>query len=78
MDYYDLVLGSIPGSFLGVTGTLSVFGIGWTTAIAIAALLALAVIGHALFVRSPVGRRRATSEESTHTTPQPSAAQSAD
>lgn len=54
MNYYDLVLGSIPGSFLGVTGGLSVIGIDLSIAVPIAALLAMAVIGHALFVRAPI------------------------
>lgn len=53
MEYYDLVLGSIPASILGVTGVLSVFGVGFSTAIPIGAVLATLLIGHALFVRAP-------------------------
>lgn len=54
MEYYDLVLGFIPGSILGVAAVLSVFGIGVSTAIPLGALFAALLIGHALFVRAPV------------------------
>lgn len=57
MDYYDLVLGSIPGSLLGVTGALSAVGIAFTTALAIGSIIAVALIFHAMFVRTP-GRHR--------------------
>lgn len=63
MNYYDLVLGSIPGSFLGVTGGLSVIGIDLTTAVPLAALLAMAVIGHALFVRAPIAPPKMRSDD---------------
>ena len=53
MDYYDLVLGSIPASLLGGTGLLNVIGIDLTMAIPLAASFALGVILHALFVRAP-------------------------
>ena len=54
MEYYDLVLGSIPASFVGVAGTLGVLGVELSFAIPIAAMLALGVILHALFVRAPM------------------------
>lgn len=69
MDYYDLVLGTIPASFLGVGGGLAVFGIDLSTAAPIAALLAIAVIGHALFVRSPVRRSPKPAEEASRPAP---------
>lgn len=53
MDYYDLVLGLIPGSFVAGIGALSIFGIDMTTAIPAAAALSVGIIGHALFVRAP-------------------------
>lgn len=54
IGYYDMVLGLIPLSLLGVTGTLH--GIGFETAIAVplAALVATALVAHAMFVRAPI------------------------
>ena len=54
VGYYDMILGLIPLTLVGVTGTL--YGIGLQTSIAVplAALLAVALVGHALFVRAPV------------------------
>lgn len=52
--YYDLVLGLIPLVMAGVTGTLFVAGLTLTTAIPIAGLVAMGLIGHAMFVRAPV------------------------
>ncbi len=52
--YYDIILGLIPLALIGVAGTLSLAGFGLTTAVPIGALVAVALIGHALFVRSPV------------------------
>lgn len=63
MEYYDLVLGSIPGSFLGVTGGLSLFGIDPSIAIPLAALIGVGVILHALFVRAPVSSPPDTGDE---------------
>lgn len=54
MDYYDLVIGTIPVSFLTIFGSLSLIGVGTTIAIPVAASVAIALIGHALFVRSPL------------------------
>lgn len=53
MEYYDLILGAIPGSILAVTGVLHLVGIGIQTAIPIGAVLAMALILHALFARAP-------------------------
>lgn len=52
--YYDLVLGLIPLALAGVSGLLVSAGAAPTTAIPIAGLVAVALIGHAMFVRGPV------------------------
>lgn len=52
--YYDLVLAFIPLAFLGGTGLLNSLGLDLLTAVPIAALVAAAVICHAMFVRAPV------------------------
>lgn len=52
--YYDLILGLIPLSLIGVTAVLSVVGFSITSAVPLAASIPVALIGHALFVNSPV------------------------
>ncbi|WP_128477973.1 hypothetical protein [Halorussus pelagicus] len=52
--YYDFILGLIPLSLIGVTATLSVLGFSLTSAVPLAASIPVALIGHALFVNSPV------------------------
>lgn len=54
VSYYDLVLGLIPLAFLGVTGSLHLGGVSVTTAVLPAGAIGLALIVHALFVRTPV------------------------
>jgi hypothetical protein len=51
--YYDLVLGLIPLTLAGVTAALVVTGVQVTMAIPLASLLSVALIGHAMFVRTP-------------------------
>lgn len=53
MEYYDLVLGSIPASILGSVGMLHLIGIGVMTGILVGATVAALMILHALFVRAP-------------------------
>lgn len=53
MEYYDLVLGSIPASMLGSVGILYLIGIGVMTGIVVGATVAVIMILHALFVRAP-------------------------
>jgi len=66
IDYYDAVLGFIPVSVVGVSGALFGFGIDLSVAVTLGALLAAGAIGHAMFVRAPVGTERTTpSTEST-------------
>ncbi len=56
--YYDVVLGLIPLVMAGVSGSLFVAGLDLTLAIPVAGLVALALIGHAMFVRAPVSAPR--------------------
>jgi len=51
--YYDLVLGLIPVALFGITGALTVAGLGLTTAVPLAASVSVALIGHAMFVNAP-------------------------
>lgn len=64
--YYDIVLGLIPVALLGITAALTVVGISATAAIPIGSLVAMALIGHAMFVNAPVD-----SAEETGTTRPP-------
>lgn len=58
--YYDLILGLIPLSLIGVTGVLSVVGFSLTSAVPLAASISVAFIGHALFVNGPVESAQST------------------
>ncbi|WP_049927199.1 hypothetical protein [Halopiger goleimassiliensis] len=51
--YYDLVLGLIPVALLGTTAALTVVGLSLTAAVPVGALVAMAIIGHAMFVNAP-------------------------
>lgn len=51
--YYDLVLGAIPSTLFGVSGMLHLSGVEFTTAVPLAGLLAVAIMGHAMFIRAP-------------------------
>lgn len=59
VGYYDVVLGLIPLTLLGVTGSLSVGGVPTVPAVTIGALIATAFVGHALFVNGPGDELRA-------------------
>jgi hypothetical protein len=52
--YYDIILGLIPLAMAGITGGLTISGVALTTAIPMASVVAVALIGHAMFVRAPV------------------------
>jgi len=52
--YYDLILGLIPLSLLGITAAMSAIGVSVTAAVPLAATVPVALIGHALFVNGPV------------------------
>ncbi len=51
--YYDIVLGLIPLALAGISGSLVLAGVSVTTAVPLAATVAVVLVGHALFVRSP-------------------------
>jgi ABC-type arginine/histidine transport system permease subunit len=51
--YYDLVLGLIPLVLGGITAALTVVGVSLTAAVPLAALVAVGLIGHGMFVRTP-------------------------
>ena len=51
--YYDLVLGLIPLALGGITTVLAAVGVSLTLAVPLAAAVAVALIGHGMFVRSP-------------------------
>lgn len=52
--YYDIVLGLIPLAMAGITGSLMAVGVSLTVAIPLASVVAVGLIGHAMFVRAPV------------------------
>ena len=52
-QYYDYILGLIPLALGGITTLLVTFGVSLTLAVPLAAAVAVALIGHGLFVRSP-------------------------
>lgn len=54
IGYYDLILGLVPASLLGVTGGLYGIGVDLAIAVPLAAVAAAAVIAHGLFVDPPV------------------------
>jgi len=58
--YYDLVLGLIPLALAGISGALVIAGVPLTTAIPMASVVAVGLIGHAMFVRAPVDSPPAT------------------
>lgn len=62
--YYDIVLGLIPVALLGITAALTFVGLSVTTAIPAGAFVAMALIGHAMFVNAPVDS--AEDVQSTH------------
>lgn len=57
--YYDFILGLIPLSLFGVSGALTVVGVETTLAVLVAASIAVAFMGHGLFVRSPTEQQSA-------------------
>lgn len=63
--YYDIVLGLIPLALAGITGVLTVGGFALTTAIPLASLVAVGLIGHAMFVRAPVDSPPSTTASNT-------------
>jgi len=63
--YYDLILGLIPLSLLGITAAMSAIGVSVTAAVPLAATVPVALIGHALFVNGPVDETVATTQSAS-------------
>lgn len=59
-DYYDLVLGAIPLTVAGIAGSLLLAGLAAALAVAVASTAAAALVGHAMFVRTPGADRSET------------------
>ena len=53
-SYYDVILGLIPLALFGIAGALMIAGLQLVMAVPAAALVAVGLIGHALFVNGPV------------------------
>ncbi|MCL9816293.1 hypothetical protein [Natronocalculus amylovorans] len=70
--YYDYVLGLIPVSLIGITAMLSVIGLPLTLAVPVGAAVAIAIIGHAVFVNVPVSNPQPMTDTAT-TMPQSAA-----
>lgn len=58
-DYYDVVLGLIPLSVAVISAALVGLGAALPLAVSAGALSAVVLIGHAMFVRAPVGKTAA-------------------
>lgn len=65
--YYDIVLGLIPLALVGITASLLGFGLELTTAVPAASLVAVGLIGHAMFVRAPVDVPRESRSQNSRT-----------
>jgi len=77
--YYDIILGLIPLAMAGITGALYFAGFALTTAIPLASVVAVGLIGHAMFVRAPVDPEPAESNEAAESAqPDPVKSRSAD
>lgn len=63
--YYDVVLGLIPVSFVGVSAALLAVGFALTTAVSLASVAGVALMGHAMFVNGPVSDRSSDTGETT-------------
>lgn len=53
-QYYDLILGLIPLALGGITTVLVALGVSLTVAVPLAAAVSVALIGHGMFINSPV------------------------
>jgi hypothetical protein len=68
MDYYDIVLGLIPVTLGSVACGLFFWGMTPSIAIALASACSAGVVGHAMFVNSPVPDGSAASDVHPTTT----------
>jgi len=62
-EYYDYVLGLVPLALVGITALLHVIGVATLVAVPVGASVASLVVGHALFVNSPVDRSAGTPDD---------------
>ncbi|MFW5911409.1 MAG: hypothetical protein ACOCQV_01600 [Halolamina sp.] len=62
--YYDYVLALIPGVLIGLTAMLTLFGTPLRTALFAGGGASMLVVGHAVFVRGPVGDERVETPDS--------------
>ncbi|WP_134670847.1 hypothetical protein [Halorussus marinus] len=62
--YYDIILGLIPLSLIGITAAMSAIGVSVTAAVPVAATVPVALIAHALFVNGPVDRTSVATTQS--------------
>jgi len=60
--YYDYVLGLIPVSIVGIAGALLLAGVPLPTAVSAGSLVAVGLVGHAMFVNAPVSSRPPSSD----------------
>jgi hypothetical protein len=74
MDYYDAVLCLIPLSLAGVAALLAGAGLKLPVAVSTGGVVALCLVGHAMFVRGPTVSR----ESDAGTRPEGSPANAAD
>ena len=65
--YYDYVLGLIPAALIGVTAFLNLVGLSLTVAVPVGAGVALALMGHAMFVRAPLDDASRTLDDASRT-----------
>lgn len=61
--YYDLVLVMIPAALLGIGSLLTVAGFGLFVAASVGGAAAVALVGHAIFVRGPVPTTRPQAQQ---------------
>ncbi|MHB9285800.1 hypothetical protein ACKVMT_02015 [Halobacteriales archaeon Cl-PHB] len=67
--YYDVVLGLIPLTLAGISGSLVFAGYQPTTAVPLAGLVTVGLMGHAMFVNSPVTPKPEAAEPAAESTP---------
>ena len=60
MNYYDLILVLIPLALLGLTAVFTAVGFGLTSAVPLAGIVSVGMIGHAMFVKTPTNAPSAT------------------
>lgn len=67
VDYYDIILGTIPVALLGIPTTLYATGVNHITAITTGGVIAASIMAHALFINTPTTTRSKTTEHNTRT-----------